>query len=202
MALKILTADSYGTAHDTFELDTLRHIRAKGASCTGATNVLGLLDEFEHRGPHGNHVCLVSKAMGPDMAKFRRLSEEKNPTCNNEAHLEVTLLALDFLHDTCGIIHTGQCSPVLPLDSASFLTVVADIKPQNILLDTPAISEMLEKAPSNVFTPQLPPLDPPNDFYRQSEQLSSGEEDLANATDTSIKLADFGTGMDSSHRLF
>jgi serine/threonine-protein kinase SRPK3 len=141
--------------------------------------------------------------MGPDMAKYRRLfPKTRIPLATMKVISRQLLLALDFLHGTCGIIHTGQCSPVLPLDSASSLTVAADIKPQNILLDTPAINEMFEKAPSKVFTPQLPPLDPPNDFYRQSEQLSSGEEDLANATDISTKLADFGTGMDSSHRLF
>lgn len=76
------------------------------------------------------------------------------------------------------------------------LSINADIKPQNILLDTPAIKEMFEKAPSQVFMPQLAPLQPPSDFYRQSEQLSSGEEDLAQTTDLSIKLADFGAGTD------
>jgi len=53
---------------------------------------------------------------------------------------------------------------------------------------------MFECAPSEAFTPQLPPLAPPNDFYRPSEQLSSGEQDLATATDISIRLTDFGTG--------
>lgn len=201
MALKILTADSYGTGHDTFELDILRHIRAKGTSHTGATHVLGLLDEFEHRGPHGNHVCLVSKAMGPDMTKYRRLfPKARIPVATIKTIARQLLIALDFLHGTCSIIHTGQCSDVLPLDGASPLTVAIDIKPQNILLDTPAINEMFEKAPSEAFTPQLPPLDPPNDFYRQSEQVSSGEEDLAHATDVSIRLADFGTGTDSASK--
>jgi serine/threonine-protein kinase SRPK3 len=203
VALKILTADSYGTGHDTFELDILRHIRAKGTSHTGASHILGLLDEFEHRGPHGNHVCLVLKAMGPDMAKYRRLFPKgRIPLATMKTIARQLLLALDFLHRTCSIIHTGQCGPVLPLDRASSLTVAVDIKPQNILLDTPAINEMFKKAPSQVFTPQIPPLDPPNDFYRQSEQLSSGEEDLADATDILIMLADFGTGMEYTSSVF
>ena len=69
-----------------------------------------------------------------------------------------------------------------------------DIKPQNVLLETPAIDEMFESAPSEAFTPQLPPLAPPNDCYRRSEQLSSSGENLATATDISVRLADFGTG--------
>ncbi len=80
----------------------------------------------------------------------------------------------------------------------SSLILSADIKPQNILLDTPAIRQMFEKAPPQAFAPRLPPLSPPNDFYRQSEQLSSGEEDLVHATDITVKLADFGTGTGSS----
>jgi serine/threonine-protein kinase SRPK3 len=85
------------------------------------------------------------------------------------------ILALEFLHEKCGVIHT-------------------DIKPQNIVLETPAIDKMYNNAPSEAFAPKLPPLDPPNDFYRPSEQLSASEQDLATATDISVRLADFGTG--------
>ncbi|KAK3314436.1 kinase-like domain-containing protein [Apodospora peruviana] len=164
----ILTAESYWSGHDTFELEVLRHVRIQGTSHRGANHILGLLDEFEHRGPNGNHMCLVVKPMGPDMTKYRRLFPKAR------IPLPMLLLALEFLHDECGTIHT-------------------DIKPQNILLETPAINKMFECAPSEVFTPQLPPLAPPNDFYHPSEQLSSGEQDLATATDISIRLADFGT---------
>ncbi|KAK0643307.1 serine kinase [Cercophora newfieldiana] len=175
VALKILTSESYGSEHDTFELDILRHIRILGTSHRGANHVLGLLDEFEHRGPNGNHMCLVVKPMGPDMTKYRRLfPKARIPLFMVKKIATQLLLALEFLHDKCGIIHT-------------------DIKPQNILLETPAINKMFECAPSELFTPQLPPLAQPNDFYRPSEQLSSGEQDLATATDISIRLADFGT---------
>ncbi len=108
MALKILTADSYGTEHDTFELAILRHIRTKGNPDPGTSHILGLLDEFEHRGPNGNHVCIVSRAMGPDMAKYRRLfPKARIPLAAMKAVAKQLLLALDFLHSTCGIIHTG-----------------------------------------------------------------------------------------------
>jgi hypothetical protein len=45
-----------------------------------------------------------------------------------------------------------------------------------------------------VFLPQDPPQDPPNDFYIQSSQISSANEDLSRVTAVSVKLADFGTG--------
>src|SRR5947199_6848095 len=72
VALKILTADSYGGEKDTFELDILKHIKVTNPSHPGAKHILGLLDHFRHRGPYGDHVCLVFQAVGPDFATFRR----------------------------------------------------------------------------------------------------------------------------------
>lgn len=53
---------------------------------------------------------------------------------------------------------------------------------------------MFEKAPSYVFQSDAPPLDPPKDFYMESIQVSSAEEDLTRPTDLSVRLGDFGTG--------
>ncbi|KAM4067240.1 kinase [Hirsutella rhossiliensis] len=159
VALKILTADSFGQGNNTFELDILRHIRDRNTINPGANHVLGLLDNFQHRGPNGHHVCLVFKAMGPDIHISKQL-----------------LLALSYLHDTCRVIHS-----------------LADIKPQNILIETSAINEMFQHAPSEVFQPRDSPLDPSNDFYTESVQVSSAEEDVACPADLSVRLADFGT---------
>lgn len=73
MALKIVTADSYGTENDVFELSILEHIRAKDTSDPGTNHILGLIDSFRHHGPRGEHICLVFKAMGLDLAIYRRL---------------------------------------------------------------------------------------------------------------------------------
>lgn len=72
-----------------------------------------------------------------------------------------------------------------------------DIKPQNILIETAEINEIFENAPSEVFLPQDPPPDPPNNFYIQSSQISSADEDLSRVTEVSVRLADFGTGEKS-----
>ena len=53
---------------------------------------------------------------------------------------------------------------------------------------------MFLQAPSDAFHPDISPLDPPNDFYMESTQVSSGKEDVSRPTDLSVKLADFGTG--------
>lgn len=111
VALKILTADTFGQGHDTFELDILRHIRnlKHGPTQPGSRHVLPLIDEFEHQGPHGKHVCLIFKAMGPDMSLYRRLFPQlmiPAPLIKDIARQ--LLLALSYLHDTCRVIHTGQ----------------------------------------------------------------------------------------------
>lgn len=108
VALKFLTADSFGSGHDTFELDILRLIGRHGISNPGANHVLRLQDEFKHKGPHGNHVCLIFKAMGPDMAKYRRLFPgSRIPLPLMRKASKQLLLAISHLHDTCRVIHTG-----------------------------------------------------------------------------------------------
>lgn len=109
VALKMLTADSYGHQQDTFEMDVLGKIKSKGVATPGSQHVLGLLDNFEHVGPNGKHVCLVFKAMGPDMSKFRRLfPRSRVPVPLMKSISRQLLLALAFLHDDCKVIHSGS----------------------------------------------------------------------------------------------
>lgn len=61
-------------------------------------------------------------------------------------------------------------------------------------METSEINEMFEYAPSSVFRHSSPPLDTPYDFYMESEQVSSAEEDLSAPADLSVRLIDFGTG--------
>ncbi|KAI1128415.1 kinase-like protein [Nemania abortiva] len=177
VALKILTADSFGGEKATFELDILRHqasMATKSPGSPGANHIVGLQDEFKHSGPNGRHVCLVFKPMGPDMSHYRELfSRAKLPMPVAKKVTKELLMALAFLHDSCRVIHT-------------------DIKPQNILIETSEINEIFRYAPSEVFGPFYPPHNPPADYYMKSEQIISGEEDLETA-DISIRLADFGT---------
>lgn len=90
-------------------MDILREIRSKGVGTSGSQHVLGLVDNFEHVGPNGKHVCLVFKAMGPDMSKFRRLfPRSRIPTSLMKSISRQLLLALAFLHEECQVIHSGS----------------------------------------------------------------------------------------------
>lgn len=127
VALKILTADSCNGKNDTFESEILRHIRTKsncaGEASANSDRILGLLDEFRHLGPNGNHKCLVFKPMGPDLSQFRRLFPRLRIPVNTVKRLARDLiLALVFLHDKCQTIHTGMltvltCRQLMALNS-------------------------------------------------------------------------------------
>ncbi|KAK3688905.1 kinase-like domain-containing protein [Podospora appendiculata] len=164
VAIKVLTAGlPAGKQQDTFEVDILRHIPVQ------ITN---------RRGPAGHmakHVCLASKAMGPDLSKYRRLFPKfRIPLPIMKTITRQLLLALSYLHQTCRVIHT-------------------DIKPQNIMIETRAINQLLDEATSQAFRPHAPPLGPPNDFFIASTPISTATEDVAHPTDPAVRLADFGS---------
>ncbi|OAA60807.1 serine protein kinase Sky1 [Cordyceps fumosorosea ARSEF 2679] len=174
VAPKILTADSYGHGNDTFEIDILKHIRNEAVSDPRGLHILQLLDSFQHNGPNGAHACLVFPAMGPDMSKYRRLFPKlRISTQAIQIVSRQLLLALSFLHDTCRVMHT-------------------DIKPQNILIETPAIREIFDHAPPEVFESQEAARD---GNIMESVQVSSAQEDLAQSLRVSAKLADFRASM-------
>jgi serine/threonine-protein kinase SRPK3 len=109
VALKVLTADSYGTENDIFELSILEHIRVKDVLDPGINHILGLIDSFRHHGPHGEHICLVFKAMGPDLAIYRKLFPQLQiPPQTLKQVARQLLQALAYLHQSCGIIRTAK----------------------------------------------------------------------------------------------
>ncbi|KAJ3493433.1 hypothetical protein NLG97_g4736 [Lecanicillium saksenae] len=163
LALKILTADSYGQENDIFEIDILKHMRCLAADEPGARHILQLLDNFQHDGPNGTHACLVFPAMGPDVTNYSQLFPKRRiPAPQIKTISRQLLLGLSFLHDISRVIHT----------------------------DTSSIRDMFQNAPSEVFRPDS---DACPDAVIQSIQVSSAEEDLAETTEISVKIADFGT---------
>ncbi|EPE09528.1 serine protein kinase sky1 [Ophiostoma piceae UAMH 11346] len=176
VALKILAADTYDGKCDSFELELLEKISEQASqNKPGGEHVLGLLDDFKHKGPNGQHVCLVLEAMGPDVGQFRDLfAHRRLPLPMAKQATRDMVAALAFLHDACGIIQT-------------------DIKPSNILLETPELRNMFIHASPEVFEQDPAGLPPPQDFYIPSEPVISANEDLTTSTEISFRLADFGT---------
>lgn len=83
------------------------------------TGIVQLVDYFEHRGPHGTHVCMVFETMGPNvLALIKRYNFKGIPLDIVRTLASHTLIGLDYLHRICGIIHT-------------------DLKPENVLVACP-----------------------------------------------------------------
>ncbi|KAG6287050.1 hypothetical protein E4U46_004381 [Claviceps purpurea] len=135
VALKVLRADCYGRPHHAFEREVLEKIRevSRESSHEGPNYLSPLLDQFTHRGPNGDHVCLTFDVLGHDL--YIEAATYKGGRLPVKAVKEIVrqlLMGLDFLHRKCGVIHT-------------------DLKSTNILLDlqitNDAVSEYLECIP-------------------------------------------------------
>jgi serine/threonine-protein kinase SRPK3 len=116
VALKILTADSYyGVGKSVYELAILQHISKVDQRHAGYKHVIHLLDHFTHTGPHGEHLCLVFKVMGESVGALRRRFPTRQvPAALWKRIARQVLLGLDYLHQSCGVIHTGLWLVVLP----------------------------------------------------------------------------------------
>ncbi|KAB8255138.1 kinase-like domain-containing protein [Aspergillus pseudonomiae] len=115
-ALKVLSAECYeGKEVPIFEREILTHLRHGDRHQLGYNHVCHILDDFEHRGPNGTHVCLVFELMGETLRSFGAwFAESRLPNSVMRRFTIQLLLVLDFAHEH-NVIHT-------------------DIKPDNIFV--------------------------------------------------------------------
>ena len=83
------------------------------------SRVVILLDDFEHKGPNGKHVCMVFEMLGENLLRVIKNFNYKGMSMEIVRNFTREIcIGLDFLHRHCQIIHT-------------------DLKPENILVATP-----------------------------------------------------------------
>lgn len=173
-ALKVLSAECYEQDHHIFEREILTHLRAGNRKLMGYKYVCHLVDDFELKGPNGNHVCLVLELMGETLRSFGVWFKEfMVPTFIMRKFSLQLVAALDFAHES-NVIHT-------------------DIKPDNIfvkVLDMHRIeSEYLVNGP-------IPKQDKSEERYTPIESLPLREyyfgADPTRLNELNIALGDWG----------
>ena len=90
------------------ELGILKVLQERDPRSSGYRHVCLLLDNFTHQGPNGNHICLVLEAMGLSVLDVYHALPGAMPLPLLKRVCRHVLRALHYLHEECGIIHTGK----------------------------------------------------------------------------------------------
>ena len=90
------------------ELGVFKILRETNPQSNGYHHVCQLLDTFTHQGPNGSHTCLVLEPMGLSVLDVYRALPGAMPLPLLKRVCNHVLRALCYLHEECGIIHTGK----------------------------------------------------------------------------------------------
>ncbi|GAA5899728.1 hypothetical protein JCM6882_005423 [Rhodosporidiobolus microsporus] len=148
VALKVVKSATHYTETALDEIKLLQRVVESNPAHPGRRHVVSLLDHFTHRGPNGNHVCMVFEVLGENLlGLIKRYHHRGVPDHICKQISKQVLLGLDYIHRECGIIHT-------------------DLKPENVLIcidDVEAVVRAeLETSPAAVPTKMIgvPPSQP------------------------------------------
>lgn len=104
----------------------------------------GHICHLHDQGPNGNHICLVLEAMGLSVLDLYGALPSAVPLELLKRVWKHVLCALQYLHEECGIIHTGKMFQFIR-SRLFFSTLILDIKGDNILMTgVPSEEERLD----------------------------------------------------------
>lgn len=130
VALKVVRSAAHYTETAVDEIKLCQRIADADPSHPGHAHVVSLLDQFEHEGPNGRHVCMVFEVLGENLLGLIKRYEHRGiPMAVVKQITRQILLGLDYLHRECGIIHT-------------------DLKPENVLIAIDDVEEVARAAAS------------------------------------------------------
>ncbi|CAK0782897.1 hypothetical protein CVIRNUC_006092 [Coccomyxa viridis] len=131
-ALKVQKSASHYTEAARDEITLLTQIRDGDPS--DSRHCVRLHDWFEHRGPHGLHICMVFEVLGDNLLSLIKAYSYRNIPLHLVKHIaKQVLISLDYIHRKLGIIHT-------------------DLKPENVML-TATVREPKQRPPSAASKP-------------------------------------------------
>ncbi|KAJ1918106.1 hypothetical protein H4219_002828 [Mycoemilia scoparia] len=76
VALKVVKSASHYTEAAKDEVKLCARVAVASETHYGRPHVVELLDDFEHSGPHGRHVCMVFEVLGENLLSLLRNSEQ------------------------------------------------------------------------------------------------------------------------------
>jgi serine/threonine-protein kinase SRPK3 len=96
-------------APELHELEYLQRMSDRDDQHPGHSHVLQLQDHFYHEGPNGRHLCIVTELLSESVTSFSfRWKNDRMPQALAKHVTRQIILGLDYLHNTCGILHTGK----------------------------------------------------------------------------------------------
>ncbi|KAL4787143.1 kinase-like protein [Aspergillus varians] len=126
VALKVVRSAAHYTETAIDEIKLLNRIVQANPSHPGRKHVVSLLDSFEHKGPHGVHVCMVFEVLGENLlGLIKKWNHRGIPMALVKQITKQVLLGLDYMHRECGIIHT-------------------DLKPENVLIEIGDVEQIVK----------------------------------------------------------
>lgn len=165
VALKVVRSAAHYTETAIDEIKLLNRIVQAKPDHPGRKHVVSLLDSFEHKGPHGTHVCMVFEVLGENLlGLIRRWNHRGIPMPLVKQITKQVLLGLDYLHRECGIIHT-------------------DLKPENVLIEIGDVEQIVKKV-----VKAEPPTDKENNRNgrRRRRTLITGSQPLPSPLNTTF----------------
>ncbi|CAG7852501.1 Protein kinase dsk1; AltName: Full=Dis1-suppressing protein kinase [Serendipita indica DSM 11827] len=116
IALKVVKSAARYTETALDEIKLLQRLISSDPTHPGRSHVISFLDHFRHKGPNGNHVCMVFEVLGENLLGLIKRHQTKGVPIGLVRQIaKQVLLGLDYMHRACGVIHT-------------------DLKPENVLV--------------------------------------------------------------------
>ncbi|KAG8910694.1 hypothetical protein FRC01_006186, partial [Tulasnella sp. 417] len=189
VAVKVMTAHatSLHQAGLLGEVAFLERIKSTNPQHPGYQHCSRFYETFFEAGAEGAHLCLVMEPLGMDLAAYRQsFPGSKLPLPAVKRLTKQTLLALDYLHLECHIIHS-------------------DLKPGNVLIAVDGVDGPLTTDLGQEQTDLYPTRydktvnDQPIITVRSRPLVSKGLRD--DGSNIVVMLADFGHANWNSHHL-
>jgi len=179
VALKVVRSAAHYTETALDEIKLLNKVVQANEDHPGRAHVVSLLDSFNHKGPHGMHVCMVFEVLGENLlGLIKRWNHRGIPMPLVKQITKQVLLGLDYLHRECGIIHT-------------------DLKPENVLIEIGDVEQIVK----TYVKDENKEKDDHRNGRRRRRTLITGSQPLPSPLNANFSNSDLGNFPGSTQSL-